>query len=746
MKVLFRVLLTLSVCLCAGCGGSASNDGARPGNTAGNNLPILAELNALRESLSSSGLQAAGTAALQRSSAATDEGSMLLLDASGDNATEWALYGFDPAGRTVESLAVQLSLSSAQEAWVALADYEKQSWTWHGPVGDSPILTLDPVRHISPTGLVYCVIAAYSGNTVAIDSLAVRLKPLAVGEFIPGSQLDIDLPDSAVEVRCEPDMLDQPATVRVFEGLHHTVPEAYAVPPVQVELTLEDGTAAPQGTQYQYAYQTAAGHGPDYDITLYYASEEDPVVLYGWAKPDEQDELRKIVEYLPEQTLAVVDLAAMRSASSAPNIGLLFDSPADANKDFHVIFIHGLDPSNDDNPAPGYLTRHWDNHVPPGNPSQILSQVHPAVRPDVAVSRFYYNTINMPVFGPGGSGLFLAQQIQQKLLTLNPGAKVILVGYSMGGVLIRAGYDELCKAGKGSCILGAITLNGVNNGTEAINVVATNPLRHFFNIPDSPGGRDLRSVYDVQFFTGLEIKWTTGPNANLATIIDNPQYIADLWGTNKYIRIGSDVPVGGVEGPHQRTLFNSIWRLRNSANEELEAANSFLRAGRPAPLHDGWVSTGSQFAVGFADTTFDDTPAPSMHPHSADHYAALNNDNDEVRTLLQNTIASLMLPDEEPGQTVKLSGHVYYYDQVTPRPNEWMRVYADDPDHPWIGIPFLDAWTDSNGYFEFDDVPYIFWPVRVQLTFPQWGSIPSSYWFVVNGPRSDLDFILPVLP
>lgn len=110
-----------------------------------------------------------------RSSGALEQGPALALDATG-SPVEWAVYAFSPGCDTPLSLSASLSLPEDSSAWFALADYAAGAWSISGPLSADPEAALEPARHLSPSGNVYCAVIAAAGQQVTVESVALQAE------------------------------------------------------------------------------------------------------------------------------------------------------------------------------------------------------------------------------------------------------------------------------------------------------------------------------------------------------------------------------------------------------------------------------------------------------------------------------------------------------------------------------------------------------------------------------------------
>lgn len=142
-------------------------------------LPAPGTLDALAEAglRSAAGLTETliqGKFTLLRSSGALDNGTALRL-MSGAGSMEWGLYAFDPQGNAPDSVSVALDVDDdGSLAWIALPDYSKGVWEWHGPLAAGKTLALDEARYLSPGGLLYCTVASADGAAATVSALSIR--------------------------------------------------------------------------------------------------------------------------------------------------------------------------------------------------------------------------------------------------------------------------------------------------------------------------------------------------------------------------------------------------------------------------------------------------------------------------------------------------------------------------------------------------------------------------------------------
>jgi hypothetical protein len=107
----------------------------------------------------------------QRSTGAVDNGNSLDLT-SAANSNEYAIYRYNP-GFPVANVQVLLSTIVAASAYVGVADYTNQKWSFSGPYITSATVPLDPARNISPLGNSYISVVVTNGGAARVDSLRV---------------------------------------------------------------------------------------------------------------------------------------------------------------------------------------------------------------------------------------------------------------------------------------------------------------------------------------------------------------------------------------------------------------------------------------------------------------------------------------------------------------------------------------------------------------------------------------------
>ncbi len=172
-----------SLLLCCGRDGSAVLQQSYPGLPgAGASIPA-AELSSLPDifSLRSASAEAQklqnGSEALNFSSNVEAQGSELLLDNQAPGSTlQWALYGFELLpGQSLQSIDVDFNLEQGSSAWLALADFSLQRWTFSGPLAASGNVGLSNSAHLSPAGRMFCAVLAPPGSVVRVQQLRLHI-------------------------------------------------------------------------------------------------------------------------------------------------------------------------------------------------------------------------------------------------------------------------------------------------------------------------------------------------------------------------------------------------------------------------------------------------------------------------------------------------------------------------------------------------------------------------------------------
>jgi hypothetical protein len=180
-RMLCLLLLAVSgLCACQGQGAALSASAAAPGWDIG---PLPA---AARHASATSVINGADYDAVGYGTAVA--GTALTLNAAGIDYS-WARYAFTvPAGTNVHKLSLDVQ-DAASEYWVALSNYARGTWEWHGPynLSASPPFNQPVSNYTSPGGVFYWVVLAVRGNDLqlnssTVDCLKLELKVASQGE------------------------------------------------------------------------------------------------------------------------------------------------------------------------------------------------------------------------------------------------------------------------------------------------------------------------------------------------------------------------------------------------------------------------------------------------------------------------------------------------------------------------------------------------------------------------------------
>ena len=166
------LIVLAALLLCDSCGHrEAALETPTPPNSGALQLPLISEL---RSSRALSETLITGAATLERSASGTSESGSALVLEGGNSSMAWALYAFDPAGNTLDSLRVQMEEQAVPSAWVALADFSRGRWEIAGPFDGAQTLVLEPARQLSPTGLLYVAAIGAGEFSTTINALSIR--------------------------------------------------------------------------------------------------------------------------------------------------------------------------------------------------------------------------------------------------------------------------------------------------------------------------------------------------------------------------------------------------------------------------------------------------------------------------------------------------------------------------------------------------------------------------------------------
>jgi PKD repeat protein len=113
-----------------------------------------------------------GKDASEFSSNARIVGNALELAASAD-ATQYALFRFDPAGDPPDSVRVELDQAPSAAAYIGLANFKTRRWDLSGPYAGPRTLPLDSTDYVSAQGNTWVAVLGFR-STVRINELSVR--------------------------------------------------------------------------------------------------------------------------------------------------------------------------------------------------------------------------------------------------------------------------------------------------------------------------------------------------------------------------------------------------------------------------------------------------------------------------------------------------------------------------------------------------------------------------------------------
>ncbi len=162
----------------AACGGRPDKAGLDTGMTRGfaDGLPAIGSLKAPSVVTE---LELLGSAAIDNSSGVVLDDSVnfeAIMDASGSPQFQWSLYSFDPGPDPLVEVQVELrNRESADQPFVAVADFQDQVWDIHGPMLDDQLtLPLDSVSSQSAGGQVFIAVIAPEGSNFNVTRLVLR--------------------------------------------------------------------------------------------------------------------------------------------------------------------------------------------------------------------------------------------------------------------------------------------------------------------------------------------------------------------------------------------------------------------------------------------------------------------------------------------------------------------------------------------------------------------------------------------
>lgn len=257
-----------------------------------------------------------GVQTFARGGSSLDVDPVLQLTA-GAGAMSWAMWEL-PAADELRYLDVQLSSpqlnSDAAEIYLALADYSSGRWQLEGPVVASRVLTLDPLMHSSPGGLMYAAVLVYGDASVFVQKLSLiafhtnaapnaslnasiqtGVAPLSVS-FDAGLSSDPDPGDAVVRYLWDFDGDGAHEASSLVPQLTHVYTQSGSF---QATVTVEDmdgstdsaelpvDVAAPPMAAIRFSPpQTSSGHSVLLDASLS-TSGSSPLATYKWDLDDD---------------------------------------------------------------------------------------------------------------------------------------------------------------------------------------------------------------------------------------------------------------------------------------------------------------------------------------------------------------------------------------------------------------------------------------------------------------------------
>jgi len=164
------------ILLLAGCGGNGSSSLlADREETLNGLLPSLAQLPATRMPSLAYNEVRLGSETYSRSGLAVEDASTLQLPAPIEGIC-WGIWGWDAAGRDISSVSYEVDVPPGQAIYIALADYSKDAWEIYGPGSSGLTYTVDPLRHMSPGGMVYCAALTWDGDSAVVYSVTLSVE------------------------------------------------------------------------------------------------------------------------------------------------------------------------------------------------------------------------------------------------------------------------------------------------------------------------------------------------------------------------------------------------------------------------------------------------------------------------------------------------------------------------------------------------------------------------------------------
>ncbi|MCC7478296.1 carboxypeptidase regulatory-like domain-containing protein [bacterium] len=87
----------------------------------------------------------------------------------GQGELDWTLYPFSTGGYQPERVEVGLSCGAGSTAWVALSNYERGAWEFHGPYTDDAVINLTSNSYVNMSNQFFLAVVAYDTATVSVN-------------------------------------------------------------------------------------------------------------------------------------------------------------------------------------------------------------------------------------------------------------------------------------------------------------------------------------------------------------------------------------------------------------------------------------------------------------------------------------------------------------------------------------------------------------------------------------------------
>jgi hypothetical protein len=95
---------------------------------------------------------------------------------SGSNELSWGIWSFNLQLQELDSIQVVMTVPDDEkdEAWVALSDFNRDSWEFHGPLTAGLSLPLIDSRHHAPDGSFHCAVITGTGDQATVHKLVLN--------------------------------------------------------------------------------------------------------------------------------------------------------------------------------------------------------------------------------------------------------------------------------------------------------------------------------------------------------------------------------------------------------------------------------------------------------------------------------------------------------------------------------------------------------------------------------------------